>query len=198
MNTSKRKCLTRRIARKGERGFTLMEILVALAIVGIIVAVTAAALGGRATTARLEAVATQVASVIQARQNLFINDLRTNDITMAEMASEMGTVFTNSTIINGDGTGAAGIVGDDAVGSTLACVSGTPGKGIAFGLEAGALSQGEAEGLQTQIQSAVDNLFPTTVPAKGGYAAIFGTTVTKTAAPKVVAATTHVYLCFGV
>ena len=55
----KKESLTRRIARKGERGFTLMEILVALAIVGIIVAVTAAALGGRATTARLEAVATQ-------------------------------------------------------------------------------------------------------------------------------------------
>ena len=194
MNTSKRKCLTRRIARKGERGFTLMEILVALAIVGIIVAVTAAALGGRATTARLEAVATQVASVIQARQNLFINDLRSNDITMAELASEMGTVFANSTIIDG-----ASITGYDTAGTQACDVN---GKGIELELEMNALSDAEAETLQQQIKSAVDNLFAT--PAAGGeFSTVF--TVTGTPPPTSTfagasatgGATGVVHLCIG-
>ena len=193
MNTSKRKCLTRRIARKGERGFTLMEILVALAIVGIIVAVTAAALGGRATTARLEAVATQVASVIQARQNLFINDLRSNDITMAELASEMGTVFANSTIIDG-----ANITGYDTTTTMDACA--VAGAGIKLELEMNALSAAEAETLQQQIKSAVDNLFSS--PAAGGeLSTVFTTSATRTAtlagAAAAGGAAGVVHLCIG-
>ena len=165
----------------------------ALAIVGIIVAVTAAALGGRATTARLEAVATQVASVIQARQNLFINDLRSNDITMTELASEMGTVFANSTIIDG-----ATITGYDTTNTTDACAAN--GAGIKLALEANALSAAEAETLQQQIKSAVDNLFAT--PAAGGeLSTVFNVTGTPTAtlagATAAGGATGVVHLCIG-
>lgn len=162
-----------RIKHESDKGFTLMEILVALAIVGIIVAITAAALGGRATTTRIESVAQQVAQVIQGRQQLFINDLRSADITMNEIASEIATVFANSTIVDT----VAGTTG----GTGLCATTGTD-DGLTFTTVANSLSQEEAVTLQNQIRSAVTDIFDG-APAGGAYNAVFSNISTGVTAP---------------
>ena len=192
------KSLTRRIARAGERGFTLMEILVALAIVGIIVAITAAALGGRATTTRLQSVASQISQTVQGRQQLFINDLRSAHIPIAELASELGTTFANSTIIDANIV-APGIIGIQPQ-ATSACA--TPGVGIQIGLVPGALTLSEAQSLQELIQSQVAEIFDG-VTGDGSFTDVFngtGQTVTGPGPkPGAAVATTPlaVHLCIG-
>lgn len=164
MNQSTKKTRrAERIRRACEKGFTLMEILVALAIVGIIVALTAAALGGRATTTRLESVASQVAATIQGRQQLFINDLRTAGITDDELATELATTFAGSTIIT-----AATTTGTPCVGTT------TP-EGVVFTVAT--LDLAEAQALQELIATQVDNLFTDRATGTdGSYNDVFATT----------------------
>jgi len=197
--TEKSPRMRRAVARSCEKGFTLMEILVALAIIGIIVAVTAAALGGRATTTRLESVASQVAQTVQGRQQLYVNELRDAHLTTAELANELATVFANSTIVDGGTTVAV-------ASGTVACDT-TAGVGVAIGLDANVLSTEEANTLQTQIQSAVANIFDGIGSADdGGYSDVFNgtgqpiatTTTGPRAAPTITAnPPTLVHLCIG-
>ena len=153
----------RMFARRREQGFTLMEILVALAIVGIIIGITAAALGGRATTTRLQSVASQIAQTIQGRQQLFINDLRSAKVDTTELATELATTFAGSTIVTA------------AVATGSPCVGTATPVGITFTVAT--LDMAEATALQALISTAVDDVFADRVAtADGSYFDVFDTT----------------------
>ena len=191
MNTYQTEGRWRRRERKGERGFTLMEILVALAIVGIIIGITAAALGGRATTTRLQSVASQVGQTVQGRQQLFLNELRSAHISMAALATELQTVFSGSTIITS--------VASDTAGAS--CTTGT--YGVIFTVAT--LTADESEALQPLILTAVANIFDgVTLNAAGGYQDVFfdatqtiATTLAAPPANTTATSATTVNLCIG-
>ena len=187
---------TRRAERIGgarEKGFTLMEVLIALAVLAVIIAITAGALGGRATDTQLGGVANQVAAAIQSRQLLFVNGLRDANMTVAEVAGLLGTVFEDSDIIDPPTTGFA----TDAANAGTYC-AGANGNGLEIDLVAGALDANEAIALQALIQSSVNDLFDGMLAADpGSYADVFGYTTATGPEAGLTATATEVHLCLG-
>ena len=151
-------------ARKGEKGFTLMEILVALAIIAVVVAVTAAVLGGRATGTRLEAVASSAARTIQAQQQLYVGGLRTAVTTEAGLANRLNTAV-------------APVTGIDSVTASNDACAGTEAADIGFAFEYSLpVDDDGAEILQEQMRDAITAIF-IDIPAteNGSYVDMFGT-----------------------
>lgn len=88
----------------GEKGFTLLEILVTLAVLGILIALLAAALLGRVDDTRVEAVASQVGQTIANQRQLYTADIRqgatgtanlNNRLTRAALQARLATVLQN-------------------------------------------------------------------------------------------------------
>ena len=192
MNQSTKKA--RRAERIGcarEKGFTLMEVLIALAVLAVIIAITAGALGGRATDTQLGGVANQVAASIQSRQLLFVNGLRDANMSVQEVAGLLGTVFEDSDIIDPPATGF------DTNSSGTYCNAAT-GNGIEIDLVPTALDANEAIALQALIQSSVNDLFDGIAATDpGGYQDVFGYTTSTGPETGATATATEVHLCLG-
>lgn len=147
-----------------ERGFTLLEILVTLAVMGIIIALVAAALRGRVSETRVQAVASQVVQVIGTQQELYKSELRSTAMGEAALAARLNTALEELdevTSVTAEGTGTAACTG--AEGGDI---------GIIFTVVAADLDAGM---LQTEIHEAVTGLFEgIDKDDPGGYVDVFG------------------------
>lgn len=189
-------------ARKGEKGFTLMEVLVTLAILAVLIGLVAAALGGRVTDTRFEAVASQAGQVLGTQRQLFTNELRegatnattaNNSLTMEELAGRLGTVLTQI-----DGITA---VGDDT-GATV-CDGGTAtDAGIFLTVDANLVADAnEAAAVQSlllnQARAAFDGGIGTAANFNdGNYGNVFGT-ADDDFQDALAATNTRINLCIG-
>ena len=141
--------LLRAIARNCEKGFTLMEILVALAIIAIIIAVTANVLGGRATDTRLESIASGVAQSVQSTQQLFINDLRQAEVTEEELAGRLSSALTPLSEVTSVSATSGTACDTGSAGVSIVMTTGVPG----------ALDAAEQAALQALINTGINNIF---------------------------------------
>lgn len=142
-----------RAAAGGEKGFTLIEILVTLAVIALLIVITATFMGERATDTRHEAIASQVAQTIAAQQQLYVSGLRDARMNSAVVAGrvrnglvamdEFTAVAANATACT---TAAAGLV---------ITIDGDNGEGVI-----------NAANLQALLHAAVNDLFVN--PADGG------------------------------
>ncbi len=73
----------RRRSRTGERGFTLLELLVVLTIAGLILAVAGPRLVGSIARARLHASADAVATILKATRSRAMKTAQTTELTIA-------------------------------------------------------------------------------------------------------------------
>ena len=178
------------LARGCEKGFTLLEILVTLAILTILIAIAAGAFGGRATDTRLTSIASQAAQVIQSRQNLFANELRNTKIRPNELAGSFNTVLSEI-------DGITSVTAD-----TGACDPGaTNDSGIRIVVAAPLINNdAEAQNLQALLVAAINESF-VGAPTGAGYTDVFargdGTAVTASSATdERTANATQIDICF--
>lgn len=140
-----------RIARAREKGFSLLEILVALAVLALLIGIVAVALGERAETARIEGVASQVGQIVSQRRARQIVNTAVR-VTPASLANELNTVMTALPGINSV-TNAPGST------TTVACdSSGSNGQGFQIQVAA-PYDEDSAALLAAAIDGAIDAVF---------------------------------------
>lgn len=87
-------------ARKSERGFSMLEILVTLAIIAVIIVITATQLASRAEATKRQGVASAVATAIADEAIIYGSGARTGTITESGLQARVRGSLDGATLLN--------------------------------------------------------------------------------------------------
>ena len=182
----------RRIRRKREKGFTLLEILVGLGVLALVIAIAIGVFQERAENTTPDAIATQAGGVMS--QWRVLREIQNITATDREAAVEALALELNSSL-----NGLAAIASITATG-VLAAADGTRNlpacPGGLIEIQDATLDENQNERLAERMAQVIENVWdPTEFVQNTAFRGTSTTPVTPTAATTHATAT-HAYICF--